>query len=359
MNGIIHDLDEQMLDDAFGAALGSEWRYTQEGLAFLPPGDPLGRSARMPVTGRYSVLGVPLEMETNAPVFLALMDDLFREWNEPWPHGGRVLRLRVLLDEPAGHIPQDTGKPAARMQEDYLMLSCAASLGFADRTAGFASAFLTPELAANGPRAQTYFLECLALFLACRERPVTLHAAAVVWRDRCVLLTGVSGAGKSTLAYACHRAGYQVLAEDVVFAPEPRPEIAPVLAIHGHAPYLHLLPGSTRFFPELVTLTGIRQFNGETKLRVKLENDRAAKTHHAVWGVCSLSRTSGPGAALLPADGAYLRRSLTKFEGEPPVDAAAVKRAADMLAQGRTAHLVSGNDPGEAAETLKRWMEET
>jgi hypothetical protein len=249
--------------------------------------------------------------------------------------------------------------PLARMQEDYLVLSTAGSLGFADRTAGFASAFLTPEMAANGQRAQTYFLECLALFLACRERPVTLHAAAVALRGRCVLLTGISGAGKSTLAYACHRAGFQVLAEDVVFAPEPRPETASILEIHGHAPYLHLLPNTVRFFPELITLTGVRQFNGETKLRVKLSGDRAAAGRQTVWGVCSLSRTGGPGTALLPADPNYLRRALTNFEGEPPVNAAAMQRAADLLAQGRTAHLISGSAPGEAAEVLRRWMEET
>jgi hypothetical protein len=108
MNGVIHDLDGQMLEEeAFVTAGGSEWRYTEEGLAFLPPGDSLGRSARMPVTGRYSVLGVPLELETNAPAFLPLMNDLFPEWEEPWPYGDRILRLRVLLTDHDGRIPQD------------------------------------------------------------------------------------------------------------------------------------------------------------------------------------------------------------------------------------------------------------
>jgi hypothetical protein len=52
--------------------------------------------------------------------------------------------------------------------------------------------------------------------LACARYEVALHAAALVRDDRAVLLVGSPGAGKTTLAIALAKAGFEVLADDVV-----------------------------------------------------------------------------------------------------------------------------------------------
>src|SRR5262249_42856450 len=160
-----------------------------------------------------------------------------------------------------------------RMQEPYLLVTAGSSLGFADRAAGFAAAFLTPGLIADRLTAQVCFLECLGVYLVSPGRPGALHAAGVVphgrfalpagpaagavHQARCALLPGPDGAGKSTLAYACLRAGFGLLAEDIVFAAEP----GDAGEVFGNARHLHLLPDAVRLFPELADTPCVRQLN--------------------------------------------------------------------------------------------------
>ena len=372
---------------------GAVWRHTVDGTAYAPAPDALWRLAPTPIVANYSVLGLRLALYTNSPDIHRLMDDLFPKW----PAGANAsseLSLKTFLHDPQGNR-HDAGSapPIARMQREYLMISRGNSFGFADRVAGFATAFLESGITADGIRAQVDFLECLTLFLASRPRPVTLHAAAVIWKGRCILLTGVSGAGKSTLAYACYRRGLEIVAEDVVFAQpldvvesvspqgpledagqgsteakssspyqeEGRGEVRLGPAggpwIWGNAPYIHLMPGSERFFPEVAGMLPVRLFNGEAKLRIGIRERTDQVRSHTVWGVCSLARTAGPGSMILTADREHLRRSLTRFTGDPPFDQVITNTFASRLASGRAAHLVSGNDPAESVDLLQRWIE--
>jgi hypothetical protein len=195
------------------------------------------------------------------------------------------------------------------------------------------------------------------MYLVSRERPVALHAAGVVHQGRCVLLTGSDGAGKSTLAYACLRAGFGLLAEDIVFAAEPDD----LREVFGNARHLHLLPDAVRLFPELADAPRILQLNGETKLRISVNTVRAgaAVARAPISGVCSISRASNGATCLRPADPTRIRRVLTDFKGDPPLDRDAIARAADRLLAGRIAHLEVGKDLQEAVETLRNWIETT
>ncbi|MDQ3139111.1 MAG: hypothetical protein M3Q15_00080 [Pseudomonadota bacterium] len=56
--------------------------------------------------------------------------------------------------------------------------------------------------------------------LACARYEVALHAAALARENDAVLLLGSPGAGKTTLAIALARAGFEVLADDVVLLHE-------------------------------------------------------------------------------------------------------------------------------------------
>jgi hypothetical protein len=245
--------------------------------------------------------------------------------------------------------------PIVRAQGDYLLTIVGSSLGFADGAAGFGTAFLTPGLLADRPRAKTCFLECLGMYLVCYDRPATLHAAGIVHDGRCLLLTGGSGAGKSTLSYACLRAGFSLLAEDIVYA---ETEGDPV-AVWGWPWSLHLLPDAVRFFPELAQAERIQKLNGETKLRVAVNSVRrgAAIPRMPVWGVCSLSRSEDAQSRLRLADTTQIRQALTHFQGDPPLDRAAMEAAANRLLAGRLAHLEVGTDLDAAVCVLRRWME--
>jgi hypothetical protein len=82
-----------------------------------------------------------------------------------------------------------------------------------------------------------------------------------------MVIQGKNGAGKSTLAYACARRGYQVLAEDIVYA-KIRPEGS---RLWGMPWKIHLLPDAQQFFPELADQEARVQINGEMKLEIDLE----------------------------------------------------------------------------------------
>ena len=82
---------------------------------------------------------------------------------------------------------------------------------------GRALAFVTPELVADEPHFRYNVLECLALLLASWRDRTPVHAGAVAHAGRAALLVGPSTIGKSTLCYACVRAGFGLLAEDVVY----------------------------------------------------------------------------------------------------------------------------------------------
>ncbi|HLV79596.1 MAG TPA: hypothetical protein VKT32_04915, partial [Chthonomonadaceae bacterium] len=240
-----------------------------------------------------------------------------------------------------------------RAGEQRLYLAVGRSHGYADRREGAGVARLTPALLAERSLAQDWFLESLALYLASHYRRATLHAACIAYRGCGALLTGCEGAGKSTLAYACVRAGCQLVAEDVVYADPDDPAW-----VWGHPRCIHLMPDSTALFPELAGAEKVPQLNGETKLAVRVQELRpdAALAHIAIRSVLSLSRYAGRRAMLSAADPNDLRAALTGFTGNAPLDRAAMQAAAARLASGCTAHLRAGSDPEATVATLLRWL---
>jgi hypothetical protein len=322
---------------------------------FLPASDPLWRRAPTPFIARYNVLGIALEVATNAPALAELAAAAFGDWGEPEAvPDAALVRLELFLHDACEPAPVDARSLLMRIRDGCLLLTTGQSLGFGQRSGGYACAFLTPALLANRPLAQVCFIETLGMYLVCHYRRATLHAAAVCDGGRCALLTGSSGAGKSTLAYACLRAGFGLLAEDVVFA-----EIeAEAVQVRGVPWALHLLPEAARFFPELAGVEAVRQLNGESKLCLRTRDVRpeAAITRMPVAGILSLGRSGGRTSRLRPADPASVRHALTYFKDDPALDPVAMQAAADRLLAGRVAHLEAGTDLPQAACLVRDWL---
>ncbi len=331
-------------------------RQATESAPCLPAPDRLWRHAPAPLVARYNVLGIPLEIAANDHALLELAAECFGGWETTEPAlAGKPLRLELLLQEVIEPSPPEASALLLRAREDYLLLSVGQSLGMGHRSSGFACAFLTPSLLANRPLAQTCFVETLGMFLVCHYRRATLHAAAVAQGGCCVLLTGRDGAGKSTLAYACLRAGFRLISEDIVFAEACEAGIT----VWGVPWRLHLLPDAVRFFPELAGAARICTLQGETKLRVAVREMRpgAAVPRMPVQAVLSLSRAEGPKSRLRPAEPACLLRALTDFKDTPFLDREATRAAAERLLAGRRAHLEVGSDLEQAAERVRQWLE--
>ncbi|HZT43430.1 MAG TPA: hypothetical protein VFA07_14775 [Chthonomonadaceae bacterium] len=323
------------------------WQGREEPCALM-------REAPAPLSAHYSLLGIPLEVHANASEGMALADEVFGIWGLPtYGTEKHSLRLHIYLEEDVEAAAVSVEERRLRADDRHLFLSVGQSRGYADRQEGIAVAVLTPALLAERVLAQCWFLECLAMYLACRYRRATLHAACVAYQGRGVLLTGRDGVGKSTLAYACVRAGFQLVAEDIVFAEPDQP-----VCVWGNPWHIHLLPEAISLFPELARAERTVLLNGETKLRLQVQDLRAdaAVTHIPVWGVLSLSRSGGFQSVLSPADPASLRVALTGFKGNVPLDLTAMEAAAGRLAAGHTAHLNIGTDLQGAIDTILGWL---
>ena len=159
--------------------------------------------------------------------------------------------------------------PIYRTQEHLFYYTVGAdNAAVVDLLRGFAYGFVTPEIASDRAYVRVTFIEAMALAMLGTTRKFSyIHSACVVKDGVSMVIQGKNGVGKSTLAYACARRGYQVLAEDIVYA-KIRPE-GPKL--WGMPWRIHLLPDAQQFFPELADQEACVQLNGEMKLEIDLE----------------------------------------------------------------------------------------
>jgi hypothetical protein len=318
--------------------------------------DALWRRTPTPYCARYYLLGVPLDFATNSRALLRLAEEVFGWWrNAELRDQVEPVRLRVFLHQV--HMTAKSDERAAfihRAQEGYYFVSAGTSFGFCDREHGFATAFVTEELLRDEFLVKAAFIECLGDYMVSRHRPATLHAAGLVYNDKCVLVTGNSGAGKSTLAYAWVRAGYSILAEDIVHA-EPNDG---GVCVWGDPFTLHLLPDAPRFFPELSGLTTIDHPYAGRKYRLEAPEsypDRTVTRAH-VGGVLSIRRSGTESSTILPGDPLELARSLTGFHNDPPLDREAIDSAVSKLMEGKIGRLEIGTDLEAGVEAIRRWL---
>ena len=94
------------------------------------------------------------------------------------------------------------------------------------------------------------FFSVLLLELLKRRGRFALHAASVGIDRRAALLAGAAGSGKSTLAFACVRAGFAFLGDDVALLKQSNDGLR-VLAFPDA---IELARDATRFFPDLADL---------------------------------------------------------------------------------------------------------
>jgi hypothetical protein len=202
---------------------------------------------------------------------------------------------------------------------------------------------------------QTSILECLVLYLVTRFRPATLHASAVVWKGMCVLLAGPGRSGKSTLAYACARAGMQVVSDDCVRVDSSGSRVR----VWGNPWFMHLRPDSGRFFPELHGFEPTPQLSGELKIQIDTE---------CIWSGCCLPLAQVNSALVLErsrcshsrveyADVREVAEALMPPGAPFPADLVAVERGAELAASCRPGRLILGADIHEAVAVIREWLE--
>jgi hypothetical protein len=251
--------------------------------------------ARLFASATFRVLGLPLRVESSSPRVIAAAHDAFGDAEEAGA-AGPVARIRINV-RPGGADdagPVSHGSPRRQL----LILSSPGCRGYADNLLGEAVAEVGEGLLDDAEHFRCGVLEALALFMLARRDRDPLHAGAVVRDGTALLLAGRSGVGKSTLVYAAARAGLQVLSEDAVYL-----QLDP-FRVWGAQRYLHLTPGSERFFPELEGVRPRLLANGKTKLALDLRVHAPAAGCASAGraGVCLLARGPAPGIERLGAE---------------------------------------------------------
>ena len=190
--------------------------------------------------------GFPAEVRTNSTLVLDQYDQLWGQFNPL--QDTEPIRCEVqLVDSDAAECPP---APSYRYMPP-LFFAVADSDNYCvidiDRRV---ARTVVSRAALRHPQYAQYFLLgtpgcCISTGLA-----TPVHAACVTLNGHGVLLCGDSGAGKSTLAYACARAGFTYVTDDMALllhADSPR-------MATGDCHKVRFRPAAAELFPELVGL---------------------------------------------------------------------------------------------------------
>ncbi len=251
------------------------------------------------------VLGIGTRFETDDPVVARIVEEAFGMWRtlDPGdtcvaPEAASPLLVHIdVVDGDEGPLGPDGHAPARYScpDETCVVVETAASVAVSEPLRREAVARVTRGLVADRPHFRVEILEAVTLALLSQFDRHPVHAAALAWRGRAVLLAAPSGIGKSTLAYHCHLAGLDLLGEDHV-----RVQLEPRLRVWGWPARVRLRDAAS----------GRSASPNAPKAAIDVEAGiSAARLVADEISVCSLSRDGGP-ASLEPLDAAELAHAL-------------------------------------------------
>jgi hypothetical protein len=284
--------------------------------------DPLGRTAPLPLEGRFFPLGFALDLRTNAEEICAAGRYLWGEYTPSFETD--PLRLAVRVRPGRSPEPGDQPDPSFGLPsyygEGHLFLTILNQDNFVawdlDRSFGFVR--LTPDVARDYLYTAHFFLEPALTCLA--QRYATPIHAACVARDGCgILLAGSSGMGKSSLAWACCRAGLTFVSDDATWVLRQ----AEMPAVFGKPHRMRFRPEALRLFPELTGVPRYETIRGPRSFEIRTaEVPGFAKASRCrPWRLLFLDRQSEGRPLLGPvsAEEATERLSFNRNSYEPRV----------------------------------------
>jgi hypothetical protein len=165
--------------------------------------------------------------------------------------------------------------PVFRAQQHLLSITLdAANFAVCDLRCGFGFACLSAGTVTDRDYLRWFFLEAMAYSIVTTFHFTPVHAGCVALDGRGLLLCGESGAGKSTLTYACARAGFTYVSDDVAS-----------LVRGGQACTVVGKPFQFRFrdtapflFPELRVFVPKLALNGKPSIEVRTDELAAIRT---------------------------------------------------------------------------------
>jgi len=247
-----------------------------------PPVNPHYRHEPTPFTITIPVLGIPVQFASNDPLVIDAVLSAFAMWTEtaPDPDAKPVAARFLVHDRDEGGT---RGTIAYRVPDDErVFIHTHGSLAISDPLRRDIVAYVTRELVNDREHFRYGVLEAATFAVLTQFDRQPFHAAAIVRGTSLLLLHGPSGSGKSTLTYTAMRAGFDILAEDMVYL-----QSVPRLRVWGVPSTIHLPAAARAHFPELEPVSTVRLANGKEKMAVRVPQERSARSpFYERAGIC-------------------------------------------------------------------------
>lgn len=281
--------------------------------------DPLLRSLEVTHRASFYPLGFRLDIETNDPRVLECAESSYGIFGKghkagvgfkPAPANAQsqaaALRMRLVRAPEASAVPPWPA-PAYRAWGDLFAIVCGPeNFLTADLARREAMGFFSPAMLDDREFFRWTFLDCATYVLLVWHHFTPIHAACVVRDGRGICLCGPAGAGKTSLAYACLRAGYQLLGDDVVYL--LRSEHQPLL--RGNPSRLHFPVSARQLFPELEQIPPAIRRDGNQFLAVRTEQWRPGQSVTQAEAVAVVFLERGKPASLESVEAGVAHRLL-------------------------------------------------
>lgn len=208
--------------------------------------DVLLRHAELPLRAMFYPMGFAVEVVTNSVEVLAAAEESWGHFVQVFSRPTVELRFGVIDGGSTECPPPEVTYRAHRNLRS--VIADQDNFCVCDLKQGFAFGWLTPAAVEHHNYFRYHFLEAAASFFLIDSPCVTLiHAACVQMAGHGVLLCGDSGAGKSSLAFACARAGWTYLSDDLVLLAQGGEE----RVVTGNPHMFRFRDSAADLFPEL------------------------------------------------------------------------------------------------------------
>jgi hypothetical protein len=223
--------------------------------------DPVLSSFELPLRARFYPFGFPLDLATNSDHVMEAAAEGWGRFGPQFDAAPARLQLAVAPGSSAPLPPQSMVR-----SREHLMFYVANSENFmvCDFKQNFGFGWTTESIAADHAVIRYRFLTAGGLTLIEQQSGASLHCGLVVRNGRGVALMGETCAGKSTLSYACARAGWSFVSDDVALLVRDRSDRYAM----GDPYALRLRQDAGRFFPELEDRVPVTRGNGKMGIEI-------------------------------------------------------------------------------------------
>jgi hypothetical protein len=189
-------------------------------------------------------LGFPVQVRTNSVEILALFTELWGMFRKSFKHEPIHVEVYVV-DSGSKECPP--GTRARHMMPYVTIIADASNYSIANLEQNFTKVVVSTAALANKLYLRQHFLYASPLGHIVTRYATPVHAGCVAVDGRGVLLCGDSGAGKSSLSYACARAGWTFVTDDLSLLQND----GEGRRVSGDCTRVRLRPSAAELFPEI------------------------------------------------------------------------------------------------------------